>query len=88
MLNIKENQNLIANLDALKYNTLIMPLIECLRFSVVMNGMTMHEIIPLVHLSHAYSTTTYNKLLEIINFIVVGHNTLISKTHFYQLLGL
>ncbi|CAI9303697.1 unnamed protein product [Lactuca saligna] len=88
MLNIKHNQNCIVDLDASRYNALIMPLIEHLRFSPLMKAMRMHDNVSLVHLYKAYSTSIYIKTEEIINLEVSSYRNLITKAHFYKLLGL
>lgn len=88
MLNINPNQNLIIDLDASRYNSLIRPLIECLKFSPLMKALTMSEDVPLVHLSKAFSTAIYNKTEEVFYFEVSSHKTSITKANFCKLLGL
>lgn len=86
--NIKATQNLIVDLDASRYNALIKPLIECLRFSPLMKVMTMYEDVPLIHLSKAYSMSIYNKYDEIVSYEVSSHKTSISKANFCKFEGL
>ncbi|CAI9299595.1 unnamed protein product [Lactuca saligna] len=79
---------MILDLDAFCYNALLRPMIECLRFSSLVNGLTMVEEVPLIHLYKAFSATLYNKLDDGIYFEVSNHKTSISMPHFYKLLGL
>lgn len=88
MLNVKSNQNLIIDLDASRYNALIIPLIEWLKFSPLMKALTMYEVVPLVYLSNAFSTTIYNKSKDVINFEISNNKTSILKANFCKLLGL
>lgn len=88
MLSIKLNQNMIIDLDASRYNELIRPMIDCLKFSTLIKALTLAETVPLVHLSKAFSTAIYIKSDDVINFEVANHKTSISKPHLCKLLGL
>ncbi|CAI9302898.1 unnamed protein product [Lactuca saligna] len=88
MLVVIPNQNLMIDLVASCYNTLIRPLIECLKFSPQMKALTMSEDIPLVHLSKAFSISIYNKSEYVINFEVSDYKTSITNPNFCKLLGL
>ena len=48
----------------------------------------MAEEVPLVHLTKAFSTTTYSKTREIVNFKVANHKISMNKANFWKLLGL
>lgn len=87
MLKIKFVHNLVADLEALKYNPNIRPLKECLKYSPLMKVLSMFEKVPLFLLSQAYSTAIYHSTEEVINYDVLGHKTSISKVHFCKLLG-
>ncbi|CAI9263690.1 unnamed protein product [Lactuca saligna] len=88
MLSIKPNQNMIIDLDASRYNELIRPMIDCLKFSPLMKVLTLAEIVSLVHLSKSFLTAINIKSDDIINFEVANHKTSISKPHLCKLLGL
>lgn len=47
MLRIKVNQNLVADLDDVKYKYTIQPLIECLNYSPLKKALTMYEKVSL-----------------------------------------
>ena len=70
MMKIKFNQNLVADLEALKYNPTIHPSIEQLKYSLLMKGLSVYENVPLSLLSQAYSTSIYNTTQEVMNFEV------------------
>ena len=88
LLNIKANQNLILDLDPTKYDAFIQPLIECLRYSPLLISLTKTENVPLVHLSKAYSTASYQQREEMITFEVDKTKTHITKSRLCTLLGL
>ncbi|CAI9296681.1 unnamed protein product [Lactuca saligna] len=71
MLNIKLGQNLILDLDASCYNELLYPMIECLRYSPLVQALTMAYSLPLVHLSKAYSSVNYSQSEELIHFEIL-----------------
>lgn len=58
----------MADLEALKYNPNIQPLIECLYYSPLMKALKKFEKVPLSYLSKAYSTTIYKSAQEVMNF--------------------
>lgn len=70
MLKFKVNQNLVADLEASKYNPTIRLLIECLKYSTLMKALSIFEKVPLSYLSEAYSTAIYHNTQEVINFEV------------------
>lgn len=88
LLKINVNQNLMVDLDSLKYNPAIRPLIKCLNHSPLIRVLTMFENVPVSHLSMVYSTSIYDSALDMINFMVHGHQTSITKVKFCNLLGL
>lgn len=88
MMNIKSGQNLILDLDASRYNEVLKPMIECLRYSLLVQALTMAGTILLVHLSKAFSSATYNQREGVIHFEVASNKTSISKSHFCKILGL
>ncbi|CAI9296458.1 unnamed protein product [Lactuca saligna] len=85
---VKQNQNMIVDLDASKYSMEVQPLIECLNHSILKKALTHHEDVPLSTLILAYSTTNYNKKMNVMSFEVKGHKTTITKVAFCKLLGL
>ncbi|KAI3790563.1 hypothetical protein L2E82_03685 [Cichorium intybus] len=86
MLTVKPNQNMIVDLESSRYNELLRPMVECLKYSRISKALTKSESVPVVHLSSAYSSAVYNKKDEIINFEVASHKTSISKSRFFKLL--
>ena len=80
MLNIKENQNLILDLNSSRYSDDLKLMIECQKYSHTAQALTMVKIVPLVHLSKAYSSAFYNQHEGVINFEIDSHKTSISKT--------
>ncbi|KAI3701012.1 hypothetical protein L2E82_45654 [Cichorium intybus] len=87
MLDVKPNQNMIIDLDSSRYNAILQPMMECLKYSRISQALTMSESVPVVHLSSAYSSAIYNKAEETISFEVASHKTSISKSRFSRLLG-
>ncbi|CAI9282209.1 unnamed protein product [Lactuca saligna] len=85
---MKHGQNMIIDLDSLRYNEVLRPVIECLKYSSLAQALTMVESVSFVHLSKAYSSSLYNKENDIIYFEVTSQKTLITKSHFCRLLGL
>ena len=56
MLNVKNGQNMIIDIDSSTYDKFLRPIIECLKFSTLARALTMAKSVPLVHLSKAYSS--------------------------------
>lgn len=73
---------MIIDLDASRYNSMVCPMIEFLKFSPLMKSLTMVDKVPLVHLSRAYSSAIYNIQDEVISFKVANHKTLVNKPNF------
>ncbi|CAI9287503.1 unnamed protein product [Lactuca saligna] len=72
MLAVKHGQNMILDLDPLRYNEFLRPIIEYLKFSPLSQALTMVES---VHLSKTYLSAIYNKADDIIHFEVASHKT-------------
>lgn len=87
MLNIKPNQNLILDLDSPKYTYSLKSMIECLHYSPLVQALTMAENVPMVRLSKAFSTATYQHCEAMITLEVGSHKSLISKARFSKILG-
>lgn len=79
MLNVKPGQNLILDLTASCYIDVLLPMIECLRFSRLAKALTMAKSIPLIHLSKVFSTISYVLADDSINFEVDSRKTSITK---------
>ncbi|CAI9302534.1 unnamed protein product [Lactuca saligna] len=87
MLNVKPGQNMILDLTASRYNEALRPMVECLRFSPLAQALTMAESIPLIHLSNAYSSTSFIQANDVITFEVASCKISITKDLFYRILG-
>ena len=61
---------MIINLESSRYHKVLMPIIECLKFSPLSQELTMVEPVPLIQLSKAYSSTIYTKADEIIHLML------------------
>ncbi|CAI9282842.1 unnamed protein product [Lactuca saligna] len=88
ILNLQANQNLILDIDPSKYNKCFQPVIQCLRYYPLVIALIKSEIVPLVHISKAYSTTSYQKGDELITFEIFNQKTQITMSRFYNLLRL
>ncbi|CAI9284233.1 unnamed protein product [Lactuca saligna] len=88
LLNIKANQNLILDLEHTKYDIFLQPLIDFLSYSPLVITLMKIENIPLVHLSKAYLTASYEQGEDMITFEVENKKTQITKPRFCNLLGL
>ncbi|CAI9296216.1 unnamed protein product [Lactuca saligna] len=85
---VKQNQNLIVDLDFSKYPEVVQPFIMCLNHSVLRKALVYYEQVPLSALILAYSTASYNKSTYVKSFEIQGKKTAISKASFCKLLGL
>lgn len=88
MLSVKPNENMIIDLDDTRYNALLRPIIERLKFFPLMKALTMVDEVPLVNLSRAYSSAIYNIHDVVISFEVANYKTSMNKPNFCKLLGL
>ena len=61
LLSVKQHQNLIIDLNLVKYDAFLLPLIECLKYSPLTIAMTQVENAPLSILSKAYTIANYVK---------------------------
>ena len=53
MLNMKNGKNMIIDLESSRYDKVLRPIIECLKFLPLAQALTMAESVPLVHLLEA-----------------------------------
>ena len=88
ILNIKANQNVVLDLNLTKYEEFLQLIVECLRYSPFIIALAKSEIVPMVHLSKAYSTASYQKGEELITFESHNQKTHITKSIFCSLLWL
>lgn len=58
-LTIKPNQNLILDLALFKYDAYMLPIVECLKYSPLVNALTNVEYVPMSLLSKAFSSAKY-----------------------------
>ena len=66
----------------------MLPIVECLKYSPLVNALTKVEQVQMSLMSKAYSTTIYVKEEERIAFEVLDKNTSLTKALFCSLLGL
>ncbi|KAL7603927.1 uncharacterized mitochondrial protein AtMg00810-like [Lactuca sativa] len=88
LLAIKPNKNLILDLDRLKYDSFLLPIVECLKYSPLVKALTTSEIVSMSILSKAYSSSCYIKEEQRITFEVHNIKTSITNSRFHSLLGL
>ncbi|CAI9291697.1 unnamed protein product [Lactuca saligna] len=88
LLTITPKQNLILDLDPLKCDSYMLPIIECFKYSCLVKAMTTSEIVLMPLLSKAYSYACYIKEVQRITFEVHDRKTSITKSRFCSLLGL
>ena len=62
--------------------------VECLKYSPLVDALTKVEVVPMSCLSLIYSTAYYDKIAERIHFEVHNEKTSISKHRFCALIGL
>lgn len=87
-LTVKQNEILINDLDASKYPIVVQQLIKCLNYLILKKELAHHEDVLLSALILTFSTTSYSKSLDVMNFEVQGHKTRVSKANFFKLSGL
>ncbi|KAL7585173.1 hypothetical protein Lser_V15G45228 [Lactuca serriola] len=61
LLAVKKHQNLIIDLDLVRYDPFLLPLIQCLKYSLLTIVMFQVGNVPLPILSKAYTTANYVK---------------------------
>lgn len=66
----------------------MLPISECLKYSLLTIALTQRENVHLSILSKAYTSANYVKDEKKIYFYIQNHTTSISKSRFYTLLGL
>lgn len=75
-------------MDASKYPIVVQQLIKCLNYLILKKELAHHEDVLLSALILTFSTTSYSKSLDVMNFEVQGHKTRVSKANFFKLSGL
>ena len=88
LLTIKPQQNLIIDLTPFIYEPYMLYVVECLKYSPLVDTLTKVEVIPMSCLSLIYSTAYYDKAAERIHFEIHNEKTSISKHRFCALIGL
>ncbi|KAL7603437.1 hypothetical protein Lser_V15G20515 [Lactuca serriola] len=88
LLTIKPQQNLIIDLTPFIYEPYMLYVVECLKYSPLVDALTKVEVVPMSCLSLIYSTAYYDKAAERIHFDIHNKKTSISNNRFYALLGL
>nr|KAJ0199947.1 hypothetical protein LSAT_V11C600320930 [Lactuca sativa] len=88
LLTIKPQQNLIIDLAPFIYDPYMLYVVECLKYSPLVDALSEVEIVPMSCLSHLYSTAYYDKAAERIHFEIHNEKTSISKHRFCALIGL
>lgn len=87
MLNVNPRQNMTLDHDSSHYTEVLQSMIEWLKFSPLVQALTIAEFVPLVHLSKVYSSAFYSQQDGVIHFEVATHKSSISKSRFCRLLG-
>nr|KAJ0206608.1 hypothetical protein LSAT_V11C500230710 [Lactuca sativa] len=88
LLTIKPQPNLIIDLTLFIYEPYMMYVVECLKYSPLIDALTKVEVVPMSCLSLVYSTPYYDKVNERIHFELHNEMTSISKHRFCALIGL
>ncbi|CAH1450224.1 unnamed protein product [Lactuca virosa] len=88
LLLIKPNQNLIIELNPFLYDSYMLHVVECLKYSPLVIALTQVEAVPMSLLSQVYSTASYDKNKERIYFQIHSHKASMSKGRFCSLLHL
>ena len=63
-LSIKPNQNMIIELNPFLYDSYMLQVVECLKYSPLVHDLTQFEAVPMSLLSQVYSTATFDKNKE------------------------
>ena len=88
LLTIKPHQNLILDLDPLKYDSFMLSIVEFSKYSLLFKALNMFKIFPMSLLSRAYSSSCCIKEEKRSVFEVLDKKTSITKAQFFSLLGL
>ena len=88
LLTIKPQQNLIIDLTPFVYESYMLYVVECLKYSPLVDALTKVEVVPMSCLSLVYSTAFYDKINERIHFELDDEKTSISKHRLCALIGL
>ena len=80
LLLIKPNQNLLIDLTPFLYDTYMYQVVECLKYSPLVNALSTVEVVPMACLLQIYSIATYDKALEKVYFDILNQKALISRT--------
>ncbi|KAL7589612.1 hypothetical protein Lser_V15G41251 [Lactuca serriola] len=88
LLTIKPNQNMIIELTPFVYDSYMLYVVECLKYSPLVFALTQVEAVPMSLLSQVYSSATYDRNKDRIYFTIHDKKSSISKAKFYSILGL
>ena len=88
LLTIKPNQNMITERTPFLYDSYMLHVVECLKYSPLLLALTKVEAVPMPLLSQVYSSATYDKNKDRIYFTIHDKKSSISKAKFCLLLGL
>lgn len=88
LLAIKANQNMIIEMSPFLYNSYMLHVVECLKYSPLLLALTQVEAVPMSLLSQVYSSATYDKNKDRIYFTIHDKKSSISKAKFCSILGL
>ncbi|XP_023752373.1 uncharacterized protein LOC111900726 [Lactuca sativa] len=88
LLAIKAQQNLIIDLTPFVYEPYMLYVVECLKYSPLVDTLIKVEVVPMSFLSFVYSTAFYDKANERIHFELHDEKISISKSRFCALIGL
>ena len=88
LLTIKPNQNLMIQLNPFVYDSYMLHVVKCLKYSPLVVALTQVESVPMPLLSQVYSSASDDKCKKWIFFDIFNHKFSISKARFHSLLGL
>ena len=88
LLAIKPNQNMIIEMTPFLYDSYMLQVVECLKYSPMLLALTQVEAVPMSLLSQVYSSATYDKNKDRIYFTIHDKKSSISKAKFCSILGL
>lgn len=88
LLVIKPNQNMIIQLNPFLYDSYMLQVVECLKYSPLVIALTRVEYVPMSLLFQVYSTASYDKNKERVYFQIFSHKASISKGRLCSLLKL
>lgn len=88
LLAVKQHQNWVIDLDPVKYDIFMLPMIECLKYSPLTIAISRMQNVPLSIMSKAYLSANYVEEEQSITFEIHNNKTSITKSQLCSLLQL